>query len=130
MGFFRALQVLLRRNTDHLTHLVPGRVDLVLLDLQLHQFAGQHHFTQVVPGVRFNHHFHAFLQRQMRAVMEIAFACIFELHLDEVCQLRILRQIAQPVAHGQHVRRIALGCTRSQLLRTIACCIFFHIFNC
>ena len=123
------LQILIGGYTEHLTHLVTGGVDTVLLHLQLHQFARQHHFTYVIARIGFHHYLHAFFQRQVRAVMEIALACILELYLDQVRQLCILRQITQPVAHRQHMCRVALGCRSTELLMRISYGIFIHIFG-
>ena len=123
MSLFGALQVFVGSDTDDLTHLVSGGVDIILLHLQLNEFAGKYYFAKVITRVGFHHDFHTFLQRKMRGIMEITLTRILELHLDEIGQLGILREVREPVAHGQHVRGIALGGSCAEFVR----CLIFLI---
>ena len=109
MRLFGTCEIFPGSQTEHLTHLVTRGVDAVLLHLELHQFAGQHYLAYIVTRVSLHRYLDAFLQRQVSRVMEITLTRILELHFNQVGQSGILRHIGQPVAHGQHERRVAFG---------------------
>ena len=62
-----------------------------------HQVSGKAHFSYIVPRGGFHSYQIALLQRKFIIVQVIAFACIFELHLDVVCRSLGFGQIAEPV---------------------------------
>ena len=127
LGLAVLVHVDLARMTIHAANVV-GRLDVGLLNLQVHQTARQRHHTDVVAGIGFHGNDIALLQVEVVYVVVVSLARILELHLYEVGLVGVARHVGQPVV-GVQLSVLASAGLAAESSVAAAGYLEFHVFE-